>query len=533
MLTDKAAIAANRFGLGARPRDVTAIGDDPRGWLGQQLDAVRRTPSGAAHPPESARVLRELRELRAARQVAAQARASTRARPVGNPRAAQPGTGDPAAPPSPGAAGGSAAPNPPPGIDDEAIREFGQFAREHYVTYANERHRRAIETDLPFVERLVHFWANHFAVSADKLLVGPIAGLYEAEAIRPRITGNFYDLLLAAERHPAMNLYLDNTASMGEGSSAASFARNRGRDLGLNENLAREILELHTLGVGGGYGQRDVTELAKVITGWSIGGAIGPGAGGLANRPAGSDAARDPRNPRAAAFASGGEPGEFYFRPLMHEPGEKTVLGKRVKERGVEEGEEVLAMLARHPATAKHLATKLARHFVADDPPAALVERLADVYLRSDGELEPVYRALIAADESWRELLAKYKTPHDFVISTFRALDYVPDNLQHVTGILSELGQRPFTPGSPAGWPDVAANWDGSDALLKRIEWGAAVGKRAGRALNARAPSAVDLAAAVLGPVNDATLAAIRNAGNASGGQDLALLIAAPEFQRR
>jgi uncharacterized protein (DUF1800 family) len=330
-----------------------------------------------------------------------------------------------------------------------------------------------------------------------------------------------------------MNLYLDNTASMGEGSTAASFARNRGRDLGLNENLAREILELHTLGVDGGYGQRDVTELAKVITGWSIGGAIGPGAGGLANDPAGSNAARDPRNPRAAAFASGGEPGEFYFRPLMHEPGEKTVLGKRVKERGVEEGEEVLAMLAKHPATAEHLATKLARHFVADDPPAALVERLADIYLRSDGELEPVYRELIAADGSWRELLAKYKTPHDFVISTFRALDYVPDNLQQVTGILSELGQRPFTPGSPAGWADVAANWDGSDALLKRIEWGAAVGKRAGRVLDGRALSAVDLAAAVLGPVNEATLAAIRNAVNASGGQALALLIAAPEFQRR
>jgi uncharacterized protein (DUF1800 family) len=176
MLTDKAAIAANRFGLGARPSDAAAIGDDPRGWLVEQLEAARRTASDAADPPESARVLQELRELRAARQVAAQARANTRVRPAGNPRAAQPGTGDPAPPPSPGAASGSGAPTPPPGIDDEAIREFGQFAREHYVTYANERHRRSIETDLPFVERLVHFWSNHFAVSADKLLIGPIAG---------------------------------------------------------------------------------------------------------------------------------------------------------------------------------------------------------------------------------------------------------------------------------------------------------------------------------------------------------------------
>ncbi len=542
MLTHKAAIAANRFGLGARPRDAAAIGDDPRGWLGQQLEAARRAASKAAHPPESAGVLRELRELRQTRQAAAQARASAGARPPGTPRTAQPGPGDPAPQMRPEAAGGSDAPNPLPGSGDGAIREFGRFAREHYVAHANERHRRAIETDQPFVERLVHFWSNHFAVSADKLLVGPIAGLYEQEAIRPRVAGNFYDLLLAAERHPAMNLYLDNAASMGEGSAAARSARNRGRERGLNENLAREILELHTLGVGGGYSQHDVTELAKVITGWSIGGSLGPGAGGPgagglersangANGPAGAGAASDARNPRAAAFASGGEPGEFYFRPPMHEPGEKTVLGKRFKERGVEEGEEVLAMLAAHPATAKHLATKLARHFVADDPPATLVERLAAVYLRSDGELEPVYHALIAADESWREPLAKYKTPQDFVISTFRALDHVPDNLQQVTGILSELGQRPFTPGSPAGWPDIAASWDGSDALLKRIEWGAAVGKRAGRGLDG-ALSAAELTAAVLGPVNDATLAAIRSAANA-GGQDLALLIAAPEFQRR
>ena len=306
------------------------------------------------------------------------------------------------------------------------------------MTYANERHRRAIETDQPFVERLVHFWSNHFAVSADKLLVGPLAGLYEQEAIRPRVTGNFYDLLLAAERHPAMNLYLDNTTSMGEGSPAASFARNRGRELGLNENLAREILELHTLGVDGGYSQHDVTEFAKVITGWSIGGAIGPGAGGLGRPAAPTAPARpDPRNPRAAAFASGGDPGEFYFRPLMHEPGDKTVLGKRFKERGVEEGEEVLAMLAKHPGHRASISRRSSRGISSPTiRRPQLVDRLADVYLKNDGELAPVYRALIAADESWRQPLAKYKTPQDFVISTFRALDHVPDNLQQITAHL-------------------------------------------------------------------------------------------------
>jgi uncharacterized protein (DUF1800 family) len=312
-----------------------------------------------------------------------------------------------------------------------------------------------------------------------------------------------------------MGFYLDNVISIGPNSR---FGQRTNK--GLNENFGRELLELHTLGVDGGYDQRDVTELAKVITGWSIGGAVGPGANRLR--------AQGNRNARASAPAdAAGDEGEFHFRAAMHEPGDKTVLGRRFEERGVEEGEEVLAMLARQPATAKHLAMKLARHFVADEPPAKLVERLADVYLDNDGELAPVYRALIAADDAWREPLAKYKTPQDFVISTFRALDHVPESLQQITGNLNELGQRPFVPGSPAGWPDVAAHWNGSDPLLKRIEWGAAVGRRVGGRLNG-----VDLAAAVLGPVNDATLAAIR-AASPSAGQALALLIAAPEFQRR
>ena len=516
MLTQNAAIAANRFGLGARPRDAAAIGSDPKGWLEDQLAAAKRATPKQPSPPESAQTLQKLRDLQAVRQAAAQARAN----------AGQPKKTNTAPANSDGAS--TAAPNGPPGIAEQAIREFGQFSRDHYMEQVNERNRRAIETDQPFVERLVQFWSNHFAVSADKALVGPIAGLYEQEAIRPHVAGNFYDLLLAAERHPAMNMYLDNTTSMGPSSTAASFARSRGRTLGLNENLAREILELHTLGVDGGYTQQDVTEFAKVITGWSIGGAIGPGARGAVKPANGRRGGARGAGP-GGAFASGGEPGQFYFRAAMHEPGEKTVVGKKYKERGVEEGEQVLATLARTPATAKHLATKLARHFVADDPPAALVARLADVYLKHDGELAPVYRELIRADESWREPLAKYKTPNDFVISTFRALDHVPDNLQQVTAFLNELGQRPYTPGSPAGWPDTAANWDGGDSLLKRIEWSGAVGKRVGTL--APQTNAADLAASILGPVSEATFAGIR--GAADRGEGLALLISAPEFQRR
>ena len=501
MLSPYAAIAANRFGLGARPQDGATIGTDPRGWLDAQLTAATKAPGTApAQPPASAAVLLKFRELRAARQAAAQFRASF----APDPRSAPPGS----------AKEGGDAPPRSAGIDEQAIKEFREFVRENYIAQVNERHRRAIESDTPFVERLVHFWSNHFAISADKQLVGPICGLYEQEAIRPHVLGNFRALLVAAERHPGMNLYLDNTTSMGASSGAAELARRRGRTLGLNENLAREILELHTLGVDGGYTQHDVTEFAKVLTGWSIGGQIGQR--GL---PGGQRA--------QALLGDPGKPGEFFFRPIMHEPGDKTVLGQKYKEGGVSEAEQVLARLALHPATAHHLATKLARHFVADEPPAALVDRLAALYLKNDGELLPVYRALIGADESWKEPLAKYKTPQDFVLSTFRALNFVPEKPESLIPFLTEAGQRPYTPGSPAGWPDTAAAWDGGDALLKRVEWAGAVGRRVGDRRNA-----LELASAVLpASADERTLAGIRNAE--SGGQALALLISAPEFQRR
>jgi uncharacterized protein (DUF1800 family) len=484
MLTKDAAIAANRFGLGARPGDARAIGSDAKGWLLEQLaQAPSKAPAGA---PESARVLAEVRELRVARQIAQRARANL----------VRPPNAD--------------APQPAPGIDPQAIREFGAFVRERYAAQTAERHKLAIETDRPFVERLVHFWSNHFAVSADKQPLAALAGLYEQEAIRPHVTRNFYDLLLAVERHPAMILYLDNEASMGPSSQAATFVRrNRGRELGLNENLGREILELHTLGVDGGYTQADVTEFAKVLTGWSIGGALGEGRPLLARL--GGDA---------------GAPGEFHFRAPMHEPGDKTILGKRYRERAVEEGEDVLRALALHPKTARHLATKLARHFVADDPPAKLVDRMADAYSKSEGELTSVYRVLIEADESWREPLAKFKTPHDFVVSAYRLLGSRPGNLQPITAFLTEAGQRPYAPGSPAGWPDTAASWNGGDALLKRIEFATAAGRRVGSSID---PSA--RAGEVLGALGEHTTMSIR--GAESGAQAFALLLASPEFQRR
>jgi uncharacterized protein (DUF1800 family) len=352
MLTREAAIAANRFGLGARPGDAERIGRDARGWLLAQLEPQRGTPRSTG-PPASAAVLVETRELRLARQIRQQARANL-AQPQG------------------------ATPPPAPGIDAQAIREYGAFVRDHYVAQTNARHRRAIETGRPFAERLVHFWSNHFAVSADKQPLAALAGLYEDEAIRPHVAGHFYDLLLAVERHPAMILYLDNQTSMGESSTAANLVRrNRGRELGLNENLAREILELHTLGVDGGYSQQDVTELARVITGWSIGGALGEG-----NRPA-----------LARFGGDAGKPGEFHFRAAMHEPGTKTILGKQYRERGADEGADVLRMLASQSsrATGSSPALSPARSFSGVGSHSAI--RIEDASLLRIDRLPPRTRS--------------------------------------------------------------------------------------------------------------------------------------------
>jgi len=480
MLTLKTAIATNRFGLGARPGDEARIGRDAGGWLEAQIEAGPR-PRTVGPRAESARVLAEIAELRLARQAAR-----------------------------------SVIRNEPAQVDQDAIREYGRYISSSYQTQAAAAYAGAIASEQPFRERLVRFWQNHFAVSADKQPVGAIAGLYADEAIRPRVTGNFRDLLTAAIRHPAMLLYLDNQTSIGPSSVVGSRA-NRNRNAGLNENLAREILELHTLGVDGGYTQADVIELSKALTGWTVGNeAAGDRMGALTRRIGGA----------AAAAADRGAPGEFTFRAAVHEPGRKTILGQRFGEGGVDEAERILAFLAARPETARFLATKLARHFAADAPPPALVERLATTYLENEGELAPVYRELIRAGESWQAPLAKHKTPEDFLISTYRALGTAPDG-NRLVALATQLGQRPLTPGSPAGWPDEASHWNGGDQLLKRIEWATTVGATIGDRVDA-----VARLDDVLGEIaGDATRNAVRRAE--SGAQAIALLFSSPEFQKR
>ena len=457
----KTVIAANRFGLGARPGELDRIGQ-PRGWLLDQLEGPSRMPAEFRDLPGSADVLVEARDLRREQREARRA-------------------------------------------NEDIVQTYGRWVRAHYVEQAAARYACAARTELPFYERLTHFWSNHFAVSADKQPVPAIAGLMENEAVRPNIAGKFVDLLMAVEKHPAMIVYLDNQRSIGPNSMLGKRANRRRpeQETGLNENLAREILELHTLGVDGGYTQKDVTTFAEVITGWSIGGA--------------SDRGR---------FADG-TPGRFEFREAIHEPGAKTIMSTRYAQSGVRQGEAVLRDLATHPSTARFVSTKLARHFAADEPPEETVAAMTTAWLESGGNLADVYAAMLDTPASWDPAHRKYKTPHDFVISTLRAFDHVPERPQFIVGALDLLGQAPFRPGSPEGWPDTATQWGGADALYRRIEWSNTVA----RLIGSRVDPAT-LGDAVLGARFDPeTRKAVTRAE--SRVQGMTLFLASPDFQRR
>jgi uncharacterized protein (DUF1800 family) len=474
----QAEIAVLRFGLGARPGDLAIAAGDPRAWLTAQIQGAVPLAGNTPLAPSD----QIFTELLAARDERQQMKRETGGEAAGSTAVA-------------------------------AFNPVRDAYLPHYRAQVLARAQSAALTTRPFAERLVHFWTNHFAVSADKGAVFGIAGTLENEAIRPNVNGRFVDLLTAVEQHPAMIAFLDNQYSVGKDSELALLAARRAarqrigasdppkREFGINENLAREILELHTLGVNGGYTQSDVTSFAQIITGWSIGG----GKGRLA----------------------GGTPGRFYFRDNLHEPGSKSFLGKSYAEEGQRQGEAVLADLSRHPATAHFIATKLVRHFVADDPPRAAVERVARAFHKSGGDLPRVYAALIEAPEAWDAEMRKFKTPEDFVFSTLRALNVSPRQPEEVVRSFDLLGQRQYTPGSPAGWPDTSKSWDGSDALMHRVLWASRTASR-----YERGTDPVDLAASSLGNYARAeTVTALRRASSSS--QALALLLMSPEFQRR
>ncbi|MFM1815748.1 MAG: hypothetical protein RLZ98_2443 [Pseudomonadota bacterium] len=462
--------ALRRFGLGVRPRDLERIGGDPRGFLIRALD----------HPGEALVASQSLVASHEAYRRFLDARMADRA---GRQKAV-----------------------PAPVMTDSAgsqkpVRDAGNGStmraavrREIWQAEVEARFAHAVKTDNGFVERLVQFWSNHFAISAGKS--GPVrvmSGGFEREAIRPHVLGRFADMLRAVEQHPAMLIYLDNDKSFGPNSRTG---KKRGR--GLNENLAREILELHTVGVGAGYTQEDVTNLARIITGWGVAGV------------------------RQQRF----EAGRFaFFRP-RHEPGDWSVLGRRYPDRGVATGEAVLADLSRHPATARHIAGKLARHFTGDAASPSLVARLEKTFLDTGGQLGEVSRALVTSDEAWAARSTKILPPYDFLVAMMRGLDVdIPP--MRAARLSAALGQPIWNPPSPKGWPDDDEAWMGPSAVRERLRVAELFAARAARNGDPRSVARSLFQDGLL----PAEYEAIRRAETKSQGFEL--LIMSASFQRR
>ncbi|REE21580.1 uncharacterized protein (DUF1800 family) [Paraburkholderia sp. BL27I4N3] len=518
-----AAIALNRFGLGARADDTPPA--DPKGWLLAQFEQYQARPAAWANQPDSVALSTELVQQRMqfnqqARQNASEGaatgpanaqnmtmpdgqtrtQANAQANVQANARAnAQPDT----------ASSTQADAQTARQAERKAIR--GEIL-DMYRSSVNARVTSALTTQTPFVERLVHFWSNHFAVSTEKPGVAALAGSFEAEAIRPHVLGRFEDMLVAVERHPAMQVFLDQTRSVGPDSMAAMRAaqRNPERKRGLNENLAREIMELHTLGVRSGYSQDDVTEFARALTGWNV-------AGNPAN----------PGNAGRLAMQQNAAPGSFVFRAALHEPGSRTIMGRRYDQPGEEQALAILHDLASAPATAKHIGGKLARHFVADNPPPGVSGHLASAFERSGGDLPTVYRALIDMPQAWSPTAVKFKTPWEWTISSMRGLGWQDLGKMQTAPILTQLGQPVWRPGSPAGYDDIAASWAAPDALVRRVEVAQRFASRVGDRLDARSLGQTLLAGSLSVP----TATAVSRAESASTA--IALLLVSPDFQRR
>jgi uncharacterized protein (DUF1800 family) len=452
MALKEAAIACNRFGLGARPGELDRASADPKGWLRAQL---RAAPQKIASADGATR----LAEYFAARKA-----------------------GD-------------------AGLQKQLRGEI----RQRFLSEAGARTLAAAGSDNSFYERMVQFWSNHFTVSVQRPVILGMVVPFEDEAIRPHVAGTFVQMLTAVVRHPAMLLYLDNAQSIGPNSRAGQR-----RERGLNENLARELLELHTLGVDGGYAQDDVRELARILTGWTV-----------------QREAEDGRS-----FPGTRTEGGFRWLPQIHEPGDKKLLGQTIAEGGEQEGIRALTLLALHPSTARHIATKFARHFVADAPPPALVARLAASFRETGGNLSALAETLLTSPEAWQSQQDKVKSPNELVISALRAIGAPAGGDAEAAGKsalggLQLLGQVPFSAPSPKGWPDSAADWIGPEAMVNRVDWALAFGNRVARSVE---PQAL-LASTIAPAASAATSFHIAHAPSVA--EAVALLIASPEFQRR
>lgn len=519
-----ALVALNRFGFGARggaSGDLINAASDPRGFvkveLARPLGALLEAPGLQSTPQLGQAAFAYQDQVKQARE-AAKAAAPTEApapQPPADPKpdntlrrnlslntvmtkiAGQMTEAKPAADNK--AAGSAMKPdsmqtNAAPAAAKPSPQPLNVIQKT-FRAEALARLQRAMMVDCGFTERLVVFWSNHFCISASKgELARMWAGAFEREAIRPHVLGRFADMLKAVEQHPAMLFFLDNQQSLGPDSRAG---QNRKR--GLNENLAREIMELHTLGVGGGYTQEDVTSLARIITGWTFAGRQG----------------------------QLGAPGSFVFNANAHQPGPQRLLGKTYEATGLAQGEAALADIARHPSTANFIATKFVRHFVADDPPQAVVARLRDVFIKTDGDLKALATALVDSDEAWKAPLTKMRSPYDFLVASGRLLARVPEDPGGYLGNLNLLGQPLWTPAGPNGFPDTSAAWAAPEGMKLRLDIASQMGARLG-------PNIDPLDLLEFAAADAASIETRRTIERAESRQQaLALLLMSPELQRR
>jgi uncharacterized protein (DUF1800 family) len=487
-----AAHALNRLGFGPRPGDIARVAADPRAWGEQQLQ-----PQRIALPDSLQAKLHEDRFIGVDPMALVHGFLvlAQRNRDISQARAA--------GLPTPGAEL-----RPDAKATPEAMA-LGQYMVPLQVAALESRVYRALESPRQLEEVMVDFWFNHFNVSQAKSHGRFLIGHYEQYAIRPYALGRFADLLHATARHPAMLTFLDN---------AMSVAPGRG-PRGLNENFARELMELHTLGVDGGYTQADVTELARILTGWTIT-PVRP------REPLATTSAPPPGDPKHM-------PG-FFFNERSHDPGAKTWLGHRVAGSGEAEGSFVLDTLARHPSTARHVSFKLAQFFVSDAPPPALVERLARVFLESDGQVVPLLRTLFASDAFWSEAYrgAKFKTPLQFDLSALRAIGHTPANVRPLQFQLVSEGMPLFGCQTPDGYKNTEAAWLNPHAMGRRVEFALRVATEHLRNGPA-APDELERVVADLGPLVTPQTAAAAAQNRDRPALAMSLVLAGPGMMRR
>jgi uncharacterized protein (DUF1800 family) len=448
----EAAIAVHRFGLGARPGEIDAVGPDPRAWLGAQIGMTAEQPvalDGSAFPDSGTLVRQEQAMIAERRAIKA---------------------GDP-----------------------DSQKKLAGGRLKIFTDEMAGRFKLGFTTRRPFAEHLVWFWTNHFTVSTTAGRTLNFCGAFEREAIRPYIADKFENMLLAVASHPAMLVYLNNNASIGPDSPAGQRTR-RGR----NENLGRELMELYSLGVDGGYSQADVIALANILTGWSL----------------------DPDAPSG-----------FGFFPNRHEPGAQMLRGKSYAP-DLKGGIQAVRDLAHDPHTARHIASKFATYFIADEPSPQSVTRLESVFNKTGGDLKALAIAAVEDDAAWEPRPQKMRSPVEYVTAGYRLLNLPGDDAEGrltraAMASVRAMGEFPMTASSPKGWPLTSDAWSGPDAVLTRIEWAKEVGERMPPNFNA-ARVADEGMGSLVAPATRTAMARAETQGDA-----LALLISSPEFQRR